>query len=203
LPDNSSRSDVRKSLDIPDGIFIFLLLGRDPVIKGLDIFIKAAEETIQNEKGKVIFVIVGMEETRKVISAIPQESVLREAIRVIDPVSNFPLLLSGVDVFVSCSRSEGSPYAVLEAMAAQKIILSSNIPIPVVNGLHGRAEGVFVHPTEDWISLSEHMKQCLEMGQMKRTALGSANYKHVQEFYSVEIWAEKIRKIYFSLMRGI
>ena len=118
---------------------------------------------IRNEKYKAIFVIVGKEETRKAVSSVLQETDLRKAIRVIDPVEDFSSLLSGVDVFVSCSRSEVSPYAVLEAMAARKVIISSNIPIPVDSGPNGRAEGVLVYPTEDWRSLCELMKQSQEI----------------------------------------
>lgn len=200
LTDEFNRQNARNSLGIPDGYTVFLLLGWEPQTKGIDVFIKAAQEILRNEKNKAIFVIVGMEETRKVVSGIFQKSSFHKAIRVIDPVADFPFLLSGVDIFVSCSRSEGSPYAVLEAMSAKKIILSSNITIPVVSGRHGRAEGVLVYPTENWISLSGYMEQCLEMDQITRAALGSVNYEHVQAFYSVEIWAEKIRKIYLSLL---
>lgn len=203
LPDISSRRNVRTALGIPEGFTAFLLLGWDYHRKGVDIFIKAAEETIRNEKNTAIFVIVGKEETRKEISAIVQKIPLLQAIRVIDPVEDFPLLLNGVDAFVSCSRSEGSPYAVLEAMAAKKGILSSNIPIPVVSGPHGRAEGVLVYPIEDWMSLSELMKQYQKMGPIQRETLGSANWEYVKKNYSVEIWGKKIGEIYCSLLNGI
>ena len=203
FPDSKRREHVRKSLGAPDGFLVFLLLGWDPLRKGLDIFIQAVEETVRNKKNKAIFVIVGKEETRKAVSSVLEETDLRKAIRVIDPVEDFSSLLSGVDVFVSCSRSEGSPYAVLEAMAARKVIISSNIPIPVVSGPNGRAEGVLVYPTEDWRSLSQLMGQSQEIGQSKREALGLANWEFVKKYYSIEIWAEKIIEIYGSRVRGV
>ena len=200
-PDIASRLKMRITLGIPEDATVFLLLGWDYHRKGVDIFVKAAQETLGNQKNMPIFFIVGNEETKNQISAIFPKSSFHNAIRVIEPVEDFPSLLNGVDVFVSSSRSEGSPYAVLEAMAAKKTILSSNIRIPVVSGPHSRAAGVFVYPTEDWMSLSELMKKYQEMDPIQREALGLANWEYVNTNYSVEIWGQKIGEIYRSLLK--
>ncbi|MCA9419474.1 MAG: glycosyltransferase [Nitrospira sp.] len=200
---NSSRSSIRNHLDIEDGSIVFLLLGRNPFIKGLDIFLKAAEEIIRKKETSARFIIVGKEETRKVISSyIKKADGLRKVIKVINPVDDFSSLLNAVDVFVSCSRSEGFSYAVVEAMAAKKILLSSNIQIPVISGLHGKAEGILVYPTEDWKSLSELMEKFLNMETSKRMSLGSANYAYVKNYFSVEIWAKKMGKMYHDLLKN-
>ncbi len=191
---SDSRKEVRNLVGISESSTIFLLLGRHPEIKGLDIFLKAVEKVTSHGSSDAVFLIVGKEETKKVVSAMTGRTGLRQAVRVIDPFEDFASLLNGVDVFVSSSRTEGSPYAVLEAMAAKKVIVSSDIAIPVVRGPHGRSEGVLVYPTEDWEALCEIMEKCMAMDKFKRDVLGSANFEHVNKYYSVEKWAEKINE---------
>ena len=198
-PSNEARKYIRESFGILRNQIAFLLLGWDPIRKGVDLFVKAADKTIQKNGQGSFFIIVGRDETREFVSKLSESSQFGPALRVIDPVEDFSLLLNGVDVLVSSSRSEGLSYTVLEAMAAGKLILCSDIP--GVRETFGRSKGAWLFPTEDWKILSGLMKRAVEIPSPEREFLGQANSQYVKEHYSLEIWAERMGEVYSTLLR--
>ena len=178
---------------------VFLLLGWDPVRKGVDIFLKAADELCRRKYKNCRFLIVGRAETRRFVSQILCKSELsQDSFRIIDPVEDFSLLLKGVDVFVSASRSEGLTYSVLEAMTAEKIILSSDIPS--VQETYGKSKGVWLFPSEDWKMLTELMEKVLLLKSDEIQSLGRANSHYVVENHSLDSWSEEVGQLYKELI---
>lgn len=198
---NIGKNDDRNNaLGLSKQHTVFLLLGWDPIRKGVDIFIKAAEEAIGNNDMSGVFLIIGRTETKNfVLDALPNSS-LQHDLRVIDPVEDFSLLLRNVDVLVSASRREGLPYAVLEAMAAGKLILSSDIHS--VRETYGKSKGVWLFPTEDWKALSGLMRRAAQLSSIKQKSLGEANTQYVLDHHSLDRWAEKIGALYRELLNN-
>ena len=199
-PNSVSRASGRQSLKVFHNSTIFLLLGYAPHIKGVDIFLKAAAEVRARASSDIKLLIVGRGETREYILGLPCASSLGDALIVIDPVEDFPPLLSAVDVLVSASRTEGLAFSVLEAMCAEKLILSSDIPS--VRETYGRSDGVWLFPTEDWKMLAELMEKSLSLALVERQSLGFANREYVIENHSLDRWCEKIGRVYKELIPG-
>jgi len=198
--DSESRANVRQSLKAASNSTVFLLLGYAPQIKGVDVFINAAAEVTSNSSLTNLFVIVGRRETREFVSQMPCASKLGEALLVIDPVEDFSNLLNGVDVLVSASRTEGFGYAVIEAMAAEKQILCSDID--PVRQSYGRSAGVRLFPSEDWKMLAQLMEKSSRLSLDDRQAVGLANRHYVNENYSIERWCEKVGYVYLRQIAG-
>ena len=196
--DTEARQSFRESISISREEMVFLALGRIPLIKGVDLFIKAAEHMTRDKAGSGLFLVVGRDETRDFVSGMPESTRLGTGLRILDPTDDFPRLLSGIDVFVAPSRTEGFAYAVLEAMAAGKLILCSDIP--GVREIYGKLEGVWLFPSEDWKKLAELMERAKELSQKERERLGQANSQYVAEHLSLEAWAKKISEIYSNLL---
>ncbi len=194
-----SRDKTRESLKVVNGANVFLLLGYAPHIKGVDIFVKAAAEVSTRSGSAMLFVIVGRDETRRFVSSMPCATQLGGSLLVIDPVEDFPLLLNGVDVLVSASRTEGFGFAVIEAMAEEKLILCSDIE--PVRQTYGRSGGVWLFPTEDWKTLAGLMEKACKLSQDAMQSFGSANKRYVTENHSLEQWSEKVGQVYLELIR--
>ncbi len=169
---------------------IYLTLGWSPVIKGIDLFLRAAAWMNQNSMSNSLFLIVGTSETREFVSSFPESTRLGTRLRILDPTDDFPRLLNGVDVFVAPSRSEGFAYAVMEAMATGKLIVCSDIP--GVREVYGKIEGVWLFPSEDWKQLAELMQMANKLSETERGYLGQANSRFVAEHISLDAWAKKI-----------
>ncbi|NOU10111.1 MAG: glycosyltransferase [Nitrospira sp.] len=188
---------VRKNLGISEEDIVLLLLGRNPFVKGLDIFFRAAEELSRKYK-HCKFLVVGGDQTREFASQWSSGSKLGEALRVIDPVEDFSMLLNGVDVFVSASRREGFPYAVIEAMATERLILCSDIES--IHQTLGRSNGVWLYPSEDWEMLAELMEKSVRLPSDERQSFGLINRQHVVENYSLVQWSERIGQLYKEII---
>jgi len=197
LPNKSIRESVRESLGVSEGQTVFLLLGWEPLRKGVDIFIRAAAEAIQHNPNS-LFLIVGRAQTRDFISNLFESSQFGTSLRMIDPQEDFSSLLNGTDVLVSASRREAFSYGIAEAMAAGKLILCSDIP--GMREIYGNSQGVWFFPTEDSNTLSKLMRAAQENSPTKRNSLGEVNSRFVAEQYSLERWAQKVNEIYRSLL---
>lgn len=189
---------VRASLGIGKQQRVFILLGWDPIRKGVDVFCKAAQKFWINNHGDGIFIVIGRKETKEFVSALPDSATSRADIRVIEPMEDLSLLLNCVDVLVSASRNEGLSYAVLEAMAVGKLILSSDIPS--VRQTYANSAGVWLFPTEDASSLSFLMEKAATLPTSQMASLGKANSRYVLENHSLTQWTEKVGQTYAELL---
>jgi glycosyltransferase involved in cell wall biosynthesis len=199
-PNEIKRKHFRDLLGISTEAVVFLLLGWDPWRKGVDLFIKAADEAMRQSKSPAVFLIVGREESKVFVSSLSESGELHRALRVIDPIADFSSFLSAIDVFVTASRSEGLSYAVLEGMAAGKLILSSDIP--GVSSTYGKAKGVWLFSTEDWKALALLMKKAKELSSAERDRRGELNSRYVAEYHSIDKWTDSIVEIYNRLLNG-
>jgi glycosyltransferase involved in cell wall biosynthesis len=189
--------EVRKKLGISGDDMVFLLLGWSPLVKGVDVFFRAAEKLSRNH-GRCKFVVVGRERTKEFLSHLASDSTLGEALLTVDPVEDFSALLNGVDVLVSASRSEGFGYAVIEAMATEKLILCSDID--PVRQTYGRSEGVWLYPSENWKMLAELMEKSVMLPPDERQSIGRTNRQHVIDNYSLDQWSENIGRLYKEII---
>lgn len=200
FPDKTMRKSAREALGIADSEIttVFLLLGWDPVRKGVDIFVKAAFEAVRTGLRNSQFLIVGGSETREFVSKVPEFAGLNRVLRVIDSTEDFPSLLNATDALVCPSRNEGLSYSVAEALAAGKVAICSDIP--GVREAYGEADGVWIVPTGDWETLAAAMKRFVKLPIEERTHIGEQNREYVMTRHSLAGWAEKIGGIYHRLV---
>ena len=200
-PDTIRREDTRVSLRASDDEIVFLSLGWSPIIKGIDILVKAISKFKETQFIQdSLFVIIGRDETKEFLLKYPELSKLGETLRLLAPTSNFPALLDGIDVLVAPSRKEAFSYAVIEAMAMGKLVICSDIDIPAVRSTVGKSEGVWLFPSEDWNMLAELLRQINQLSQSERERLGQANLQHVKANFSQESWAIRMVKLYTQLL---
>jgi len=197
-PNQEVRERIRASLGITGDEAVYLLLGWDPHTKGVDLFAKAAHRVAGSGARAGLFLIIGEARTREFMTNLPEAVRLGVTLRVIDPVQDFAAFLNAVDVVVSASRSEGLPYAILEGMAAGKLILSSDIP--GVRETYGGSRGVGLFPPADWMMLATCMKNASDLSIVERRVLGDANSRYVAQHYSLTAWADQIADVYEALL---
>jgi len=201
-PDQRARTRMRELLGIGEcqKKTLFLLLGGEPSRKGVDVFVKAAAEVVRAGFQSCGFLIVGDNKTKDFVMDLSEYPVLREYLKVLDPVDDFPSLVNAVDVFVSASRSEGLSYAVAEALSAGKLALCSDIP--GVREVYGNVDGVRLFPTQDSTQLAELMRDVGALPAAERERLGKENRKYVAEQCSLAGWAAKVGDVYSRILQA-
>ena len=115
-----------------------------------------------------------------------------------DPVyhSEALSLILNCDIFVLASRTEGMGRVLLEAMAAHKPIVASNvsgIPAVVKDGFNG-----LLFTSENYIDLYNKIREVLGDKSLS-DRLADNGYSYVQEHLSEEMYTEKYQKMVSSL----
>ena len=116
-------------------------------------------------------VIVGDGPDRDAVEAEIRKLGLEGSVRLTGERGDVPALLSGSDVFVLSSRSEGLPVSVLEAMAAELPIVASNVGGLAELVVDGES-GILV-PPGDPESLAGALRRLIEDPELRR-GLGAA-----------------------------
>ena len=101
-------------------------------------------------------------------------------------------ILASIDVFVLPSLSEGCPFSLLEAMAAEKAIIASDIP-GIREIVQDGIEALLFEPNNVYLLLQALLR--LYYDQELRQRLGN-NAKRKALLYDSDVVLRKIIKIY-------
>ena len=199
--DRHSASDIQKmhrSIGIPDGHRVIAAIGRLDPIKNLPLLIESAS-TILETYPETTFVIAGEGAQRETLERFTEEHGLSDHVRFVGQIDDVPRLLSAIDVVCHPSLSEGVPNTLMEAMAAGKAIVASDIggiPELVTHDLNG-----LLVPVGNGTALTEALLGLLaQPSEMKR--LSEAARHHVATHFDRSGNIEQIEQLLLSCVRG-
>jgi len=206
-PSNFPPQDIiRKSLKLPTSGNIILSLGRLVKKKGVEYLIKAAPY-VKKKVPDVSIVIAGDGPELKTLKQLAVDLRAQDYIHFIGKVDwdHVPLLLHASDVFVAPSiedesgNMDGLPTTILEAMAAGKPIVATNIAgIPLVI-LEGRT-GLLV-PPRDSHALAEAIVLIL-LNKSLREKMGFWSRKMVINYLNWNRVAREFSYIYINALKN-
>jgi len=126
---------LRVALGVEPEAQVAIAVGRLSIDKGHDVLIAAAEKLARSHP-RLLVLIVGEGEERGRLEAMISAAGMTSHVRLLGHRSDVPSLLGLADVSVLPSRSEGTPFALLEAMAHG---------LPVVAAQFGGADELIEH----------------------------------------------------------
>jgi len=178
---------ARRDFDIDDGSFVFgaamrLTEQKNPL--GLiEAFARVAEAT-----PRAMLVIAGDGPLREAVKVRAAELGLSNRLRLIGARDDLERFYTMLDAFVLPSLYEGLPLALLEAMAAGRPIVATDVG--EVGAVLDGSEGTLVPPA-DCVALAGAMQRA-----MTRTQSGDALRARVVERYSVQRMADDYAAVY-------
>ncbi len=116
----------RSSLALNEMGRILISVGRLDPVKGLDHLLQAMPTVLQKLDARLLLVGDGPERSR--LESITETLQLQSHVHFLGPRTDVPSLLKIADCFIFPSRTEGLPNALLEAMAAGKPIVTTDVP---------------------------------------------------------------------------
>lgn len=131
---------VREEFAIPHGRKVVVTVANFSPVKDYPLFFATAAK-IASQYRDVHFVIVGSGPLAREIDRLVTRHGLEKRTAIVHTVDRVADLLAAADVFLLCSKAEGFPNAVMEAMAAARPIVAravGGIPELVEDGLTGR-----------------------------------------------------------------
>lgn len=184
------RLDQYKDFDKKDDTNIqILMFGSDWYRKGGDIAIKAISEMNNNITLNIVL-SHGLDKVKKNI--LKDFGEIPFFVRFLPPISDIATYYHFADIFISPSRSEGLPYAIIESMYCRTMVIASDI-LPQQKIL----PNYLMFKTENHISLKESIDYVLKIDD-KSEILNSLHNKSVLE-YSIDSWSNKVMQVYLNM----
>jgi glycosyltransferase involved in cell wall biosynthesis len=142
------RSKARQSLSIDEKAFVVGYFGRLSIQKNVKSLVLAVTDLVNSTKiENILLLIIGVGEEERNLKALAKRIGAEKHVLFTGYVENLPMAIQAMDVFVLPSFLEGYPTVVLEAKAAGKAIIASNIPgIPEI--IENGKTGLLVNPHE-------------------------------------------------------
>lgn len=165
-------------------------------VKRVDVFIKAAA-IVKGYLPSCNFVVVGDGCLMPELVRLAEKSGLANNVYFVGSKDDVSTYIRIMDVVVNSSDSEGFSNSVLEAMAAQKAIVATDVGGNRENIENG-VDGILV-PPGDYKAMGLRIYEILSQPKYK-CELGLLAYKKVKEKYSWDTIIKQIELYYFTLL---
>ncbi|UCD07060.1 MAG: glycosyltransferase family 4 protein [Candidatus Aenigmatarchaeota archaeon] len=162
----------------------FLYLGRFARHKGVIHTIQAFSKLVKTFPNSVLYLVGEGKREGEILECI-KENNLGKNVRFLGWVTDTPKVLSETDVFVLPSRETGEPVALLEAMAAGKIIITS---LPYIedgkNGLLIKQDVDDIY--EKMLYVCKNFERCTKLGKNARESVKKKSWDKIIKDFETE-----------------
>jgi glycosyltransferase involved in cell wall biosynthesis len=212
------RQQFRSSYGLTQQEVAIGIIGRLVPIKNHAFFLEVVKEVIAGVQQPVRFFIIGDGEDRALVEQQAQTlNIAYESIHWNDEtlnttqtiqhtetklvftswMQNIPIALAGLDLVVMTSLNEGTPVSLIEALAAGKPVVSTNVG-GVANVVQDGTTG-FLTKTDELKIFSQHVKN-LVANRGLREQMGNKGYESVAAKYGYARLVEDVRTLYHQLL---
>jgi glycosyltransferase involved in cell wall biosynthesis len=122
----SDRFAARRSLSIAEDAIVVATVGRLTAIKQQNLFLQMAER-LARQSSQFVFLIVGDGELRGDLERQMNDRGIQSRTRFLGWRRDLETIYGATDIFVLTSRNEGTPVALIEAMAAGVASVSTDV----------------------------------------------------------------------------
>jgi glycosyltransferase involved in cell wall biosynthesis len=184
----SGRLAARRSLSLPEQERVVLHFGWDWHRKGGDLMLGAAG-LLGAERDLGWLTVLG----DRVPAELRDRPDAHPGVRALDPTSEVSELYAASDLFLSCSRGEGMPYAVLEALACGLPVVGTDLPVQhrLLDGLPAAR----VVPGEPR-AIADGVRDLLGVAEAGRLEHAAQARARVEASYSLDAWARRLVDLY-------
>ena len=167
-------------------------------VKRIPFMLEAARRVARQRPGTTM-IIAGDGPERPAMLRLRDRLGLQEVVEMPGPVPDAVSVLSGVDVFILASENEGMPNVVLEAMAAGRPIVGTNVP-GIVEVVREGESGYLVAP-EDLDGFVSALLRIIDHPEHS-TRMGDAARRRVRACFSADRMIERTVAVYEELLAG-
>ncbi len=189
----SDQAVARAELGLTEANRVILHFGWNWHRKGGDLMLDAADR-LESDRTLVILTVLGEDRTMESESRLERSRV----VRVVAPTSDVRRLYAAADVFLSCSRAEGMPFAVMEALACGVPAVATALPIQraLLGGLPGAAV-----VAEDPEAIAAAITAILSLDERERSEHARLASERIESEFALGAWARRLVDLYESYAR--
>jgi glycosyltransferase involved in cell wall biosynthesis len=190
------RGELRRELGIGSDVPLVGIVARLVPIKAHEVFLAIAAQ-VARVRPDALFLIVGDGETKAALAAQVEREGLGRAVRFLGWRSDLDRVYADLDVVVLTSRNEGSPVALIEAMASARPVVSTTVG--GVRELVGDAG--LLCPVDDVDALAAAVLRLLASPELT-ASLGNRGRERVIPAYSESRLVADMAALYARLLPG-
>ena len=190
------RNEKRSALNLTANDLVVGYLGRLSEEKGLAYLVEAVGR-LQGQGLPVKLLLVGEGPSRVHLHELSKKMLYNESVIFTGFQENVEQWLPVMDAFALPSRTEGTPLALLEAMAARIPVVASavgGVPKIVRHGENG-----LLVPTESPVELADALAKVLTNDTL-RLHLSTSAALDVEKNYGLDAWRRKYEQIYEDIV---
>ncbi len=193
-------SAVRAELGTASGDPVVLSVGVVSPRKGHESLVRATPRILERHpRARIVIAggspVDGDESHAEKLVELAQGLGVGESVTLLGRREDMPELLAACDVFVLASRQEGSPAAVIEAMATARPVV---VTPPAAAALAAEGLGLTV-PLDDPEALAAAVIELLD-DPSRAAAMGAAAREHVEVHHSVEVMVRGYEEVYSEML---
>ena len=195
---DTDPNEVRREFSVPEETKLVGIVARLVPIKNHVCFLEAARVVLAHYDN-VRFMIVGDGELRSTLEQKARDLGIEDRVIFMGFQYNLQKIYAGLDIIALSSYNEGLPVALIEAMAAGKPVISTDVG-GVVDLILDGDNGLLV-PSNDPKSLAEATLYLLEHPE-RRKMMGVAGRKKVYPHFDKKRLVRDIDNLYENLLAG-
>ena len=184
------------------------IIGRLVPVKNHEMFLEVAALIKANSNKNIRFVIIGDGESRTLIEKKAAGLNLSYSYFVSHPKVTTDILvtsweteidqaLAGIDIIVLTSHNEGTPVSLIEAQAAHKPVVSTNVG--GIEDIVQHGETGFITEAGDTTTFAQHIQTLIDNPQL-REQMGKKGYENVIKRYSKQRLITDMKHLYLSFL---
>jgi glycosyltransferase involved in cell wall biosynthesis len=207
---DEKRNTFRKKYLLDEDEIAIGIIGRLVPIKNHELFLEAAKIVLEKTNFKIRFFIIGDGEDRLKIEAksseleIPFTDAMLEQkkapLTFTSWIKDIDVACAGLDIIALTSLNEGTPVSLIEAQAANKPIVSTNvggIENVVIEGI----TALLCHSKTDFTQFAELVLQLTE-NELKRKEIGRVGWEHVKNKFHYTRLIKDMVFLYDNLLKN-
>ena len=198
---HASRKRVRQEFGFDDETFVIGFVGRFSPGKGHEEFIEAAD-LLNRKYGNIHFLVVGEashgeQAYEQRIRSLSRTLKLDGVVHFIGYRKDIPDVMAAFDVFAFPSHAEAFGVVLIEAMAMERAVVSTNCD-GVLDIVVDGETGIYVNPrnVQQLVAAIERLGADADL----REKMGKAGRKRVEELFDQRKQIGKLEEIYYDLV---
>jgi len=211
IDQENKRNIFRAKYGFAQSELLIGIIGRLVPIKNHEMFLEVAA-IIKERKDKntnVRFVIIGDGESRAALQIKAAELQLSCSYYITRPKEQTDIVitswetaidqaLAGLDIIVLTSNNEGTPVSLIEAQAALKPVVTTNVGGVVDIVIHGQTG--FITAVGDTVNFADYVQQLIDDPAL-RNSLGKNGHDNVIKRYSKQRLINDMKTLYHSFLK--
>lgn len=192
----SSGGAIKKKIGMDPDALLITVIGRLSPVKNQAMLLKAFQG-LSKKYPDLRLAVVGEGPMREPLLALRRELGLDQTVHFLGRMPSVADVLAETDLFVSTSRWEGLPLAILEAMAASVPVAAT--AVPGIQELLEGGGGVLV-ALDDWEELEKALNRFIQDPGL-RERVGKKGKERASRFYSLDAYINRWQDLYEELIR--